>query len=76
MELVPRILLTLTLAGFMPNEPNSPPRKPVAEFPLDFEMNLPLVRLLVSGSPQLFILDSAAVSCVMDEAQRTWAMDS
>ena len=41
--------------------------EPVVELPLEFEKNLPLASIRVNGAPVLFILDSAAEGCVIDE---------
>ena len=41
--------------------------KPLTELPIEFEKNLPLASIRVNGSALLFILDSAAASCVIDD---------
>src|SRR5512133_540306 len=41
--------------------------RPVAELPLEFDKNLPLVSLRVNDSPLTFILDSASRDCVIDD---------
>lgn len=58
----------IILAISMPRTLHGQSAKPLVELPLDFEKNLPVASIHVNGSPQLFILDSAAASCVMDDA--------
>ena len=41
--------------------------QPLSKLPIEFEKDLPLTSIGVNGSSLLFILDSAAPSCVIDD---------
>ena len=62
-----RVIIVILLCSIAYPLQGQTASKPLFELPIEFEKNLPLVSISVNGASLLFILDSAAASCVIDD---------